>query len=1245
MKKNLLFLLLIFCAFSTLAQQKMVSAYYPDWSIYNRKYPPSKIPVDKLNQIISAFVFPFVIDGTLGLGDLVTYRGGSAQKGVIAAFTNFTNDAGVAQTTGLAFVDIWADFQITSISPLVPNSNPTYLAGTTNKEQLNNWMATLDRNKQGVLGQLINLRLNNPGLRLVTSVGGWTLAQQFPLIADDIHCRTAFASACGNFCTNFQLNGMDFDWEFPIAGGTDGTETIDGNPVPIQPHNSHDPENFVMLAKAVKAILIPLNVKFTIAIAQDPHTVASKYIFPGNKPQWASSTYKNYDGSSLVDWVDYFATMTYDYGGAWLSTTSHQAPLYNSNVSKDPDFDMSVSSFIEKILALGIPPAQIYMGVPFYGRGWSSVNIPGPNGNGMYQPASTSTKLVGSWDNPSATNEFSASFDYGDLKEGKANNKHQYLSNGVGTGNNGFIEYWDSVTKVPFVYNATTGQLISYDNPRSITDKVQYAMSKNLAGVFTWEITQDDAANSMTTAMYSNAQSYNVQIHGTITDQNGAGIPSVNISLTDGTNNFAAISDNSGVYSFAVPALRNYTLSFVKSSFTFLPASRSFSIIQKDTVVTVVGANSAFALGGNIKFIDGTALTGISVALKTNNTNLQTTQTTAGNYNFSNIPGGNFPYTVQPVSNFYTFSPVSYTYAALNSDQLADNFSATYKTYTISGNVTNKSGAAIANQIIVLTSSSTNYSAGTDAGGHFTFSNLQANSDYTINPKIANTYLLPYSTIIRGLGNDTTIVFSEPSQIVVFGYVKNGTAALPNVVVSMTNDWQTEWAYNHSRTTDGNGFYSFELGPSVTQLNSFTLTPGAGTFYPANYNQASINSTLKANFNSQTATITMVLTQPVDSIIYVDTNNEITLTSTAATDNGTITGVKYAVNGQVLTALNTSGNIWQVKWTPTSLKAQDTIIVTATTSGSVTKSISKIVWVGCTANCPNAKPVITLNAPLAASTAQATFKPITVSATITDDGTVATVQFVIDGTSFTPAKSGNSYSYSFTPTSYKSYSIVINATDDTGLLSSFTTNYLITQPGIFTALPTPAIVGYWQNWQNSSAPFIPLKNLVTSKYNVIDIAFGVQQSVNQANIPVFNPDPTGYPDIQVFKNEIQLLKNAGKPVLLSLGGETGEFMIQSVDEKIAFRNAIIGIVDAYGFDGIDIDFEGAAAKFGETSKSLVYSTLTSTRSKLFIDVIKELKGYYGSSFLLTMAPELAYVQGGNGRLSCTSTRRFFTNFI
>ena len=44
MKKNIPFLALLICCFTGIAQQKMEITYYPDWSIYNKKYARSIIP-------------------------------------------------------------------------------------------------------------------------------------------------------------------------------------------------------------------------------------------------------------------------------------------------------------------------------------------------------------------------------------------------------------------------------------------------------------------------------------------------------------------------------------------------------------------------------------------------------------------------------------------------------------------------------------------------------------------------------------------------------------------------------------------------------------------------------------------------------------------------------------------------------------------------------------------------------------------------------------------------------------------------------------------------------------------------------------------------------------------------------------------------------------------------------------------------------------------------------------------------
>ena len=1167
-------------------------------------------------------MFPFVVDGELSAGDEVVYRG-TSKKAVILTCSTFVNDDGITQTTGVGSTDFWADIQ-NPLQTINRYGSPSYVDGTGNAAVLENWLAMDDNSKSGVLGQFI--MAHNNGLETVASLGGWTLAQHFPKIANDVNTRAAFAEAVAEFATNYKFDGIDLDWEFPLQGGTDGTETIGSQSIPEQPHYTQDPMNMVMLCKAIKEAL-PSEVHLSICTNQNPTTVGNMYIFPGNKSNWSGNDYKGYDGSDLTDWVDRFYTMTYDYGGAWLSSTSHQAPLYDSGDPDDPDKDMSVSTFINVLLDdLQVPAERVVMGVPFYGRGWGNVTS-GSNGDGLYQISSQTTLLRGSWDD--TPDENSAAFDYGDLKDGKAANVHQYIAEGVGTGNDGFIEYWNETCKVPYLYNAGTEEFISYDNPRSIAEKVKFAMSKGLAGVFTWEFSQDDNEMSLIKAMTENAAVYDVTVSGTVTSASETGIEGVTVSLvSDDATNDPVTTNSDGEYSFTTQALYDYTLSFSKDGYTFKPSKVSLAMLEKDSVINVVGSSSAYTISGTVSFSGGTAVEGVELALESGAGQVDKfTSGSDGTYSFSDVPG-EFDYEVIPSSPYYEFTPASLTFSSLSSDQVTQDFTVSYATYAISGTVTDKSGNPVAGATINLTGSSTE-TIQTGSDGTYLFEGLQATADYQVDIVLNDIYYTTQTVVQSSLSENTTINFSEYPGLAVFGYVKDGAAPVSGATVAMTNDWQTDWVYGNSANTDENGFYSFVIPESVTSLTSFTLQPSSGTYYSSVELPSTLSSSLRVDFNTQEIAFTLSVTSPSGDSVYPDAEGNVTLEAEASVSSGSISEVEFVVEGQTLSATNSSGDIWQVAWTPSSVYADYTIKVTATGSTGATTSVTKDIYVDCNTNCPNRKPVITLNSPTGDSEEQESFSEVTVSADITDDdGTVESVSFTIDGTSVIPVVSGNTYSYSFTPASYKTYTIEISATDDNSETTTLTKSYEIREPSTFTPLPDVAIVGYWHNWQNSSAPFIPLSDLVTSNYTVIDIAFGVQSSTEDDYLVTFTPDATGYPDAQDFIDDVALLKAAGKPVLLSLGGETGHFSLESETEKDAFVSSLKTLIDTYGFDGIDIDFEGVAAKLGETSTSLEYSTLTSERSKYLIDALSELTYYYGDDFILTFAEELYYVQVG-----------------
>ncbi|MEI6488398.1 MAG: glycosyl hydrolase family 18 protein [Bacteroidota bacterium] len=173
-------------------------------------------------------------------------------------------------------------------------------------------------------------------------------------------------------------------------------------------------------------------------------------------------------------------------------------------------------------------------------------------------------------------------------------------------------------------------------------------------------------------------------------------------------------------------------------------------------------------------------------------------------------------------------------------------------------------------------------------------------------------------------------------------------------------------------------------------------------------------------------------------------------------------------------------------------------------------------------------------------------------------------------------------------------------------------------------IPNPALIGYWHNWTDINAPYIQLDS-IDNRYNVIEIAFAVPTSPSDMNM-LFTPDVVSP---SVFITKVQTLQSQGKKVLLSIGGATTSIDLTTTINKNAFVSTMTAIINTYGFDGIDIDIENGNSIL--ISGGTIAAPASIAQLNL-IDAIKQIMANYYTShshkLLLTMAPETAYVQGG-----------------
>ncbi len=167
------------------------------------------------------------------------------------------------------------------------------------------------------------------------------------------------------------------------------------------------------------------------------------------------------------------------------------------------------------------------------------------------------------------------------------------------------------------------------------------------------------------------------------------------------------------------------------------------------------------------------------------------------------------------------------------------------------------------------------------------------------------------------------------------------------------------------------------------------------------------------------------------------------------------------------------------------------------------------------------------------------------------------------------------------------------------------------------------LVGYWHNWNDGSAPYLQL-DAVDPRYSVIDIAFA-EPAAGTTYDMVFTPSGT---PTNTFIAQVAALRAAGKKVLISIGGANATVQLNSDAQRDQFVSSLLSIVDTYGFDGIDIDLEGASI----STTGGTIQTPTDAPIVRLIAAIEAIADAYqlahGVPMMLTMAPETAFVQGG-----------------
>lgn len=185
------------------------------------------------------------------------------------------------------------------------------------------------------LRELVNLKTENPYLQVILAIGGWG-ADGFSDAALTPTSRYAFAREAKRWVDQYNLDGIDIDWEYP---GSSASGIVS---------RPQDRENFTLLLTALRDVLGP---SAWLSVAG---TGELSYI-------------RNVEIANIAPIITHFNLMAYDFTAGETGTTAarHQSNLYPSDLALN---GISVDGQINNLIDAGMPSEKILMGLPFYGR-------------------------------------------------------------------------------------------------------------------------------------------------------------------------------------------------------------------------------------------------------------------------------------------------------------------------------------------------------------------------------------------------------------------------------------------------------------------------------------------------------------------------------------------------------------------------------------------------------------------------------------------------------------------------------------------------------------------------------------------------------------------------------------------------------------------------------------------------------------------------------------------------------------
>ncbi|KAI7851020.1 glycoside hydrolase superfamily [Circinella umbellata] len=312
---------------------------------------------------------------------------------------------------------------------------------------------------------------NNKSVSL--SVGGWTGSLYFSSLVSTEESRQKFADTLVQTCVDYNIDGVDIDWEYPNSA----------NGISCNQNNSQDTPNLLKFVQLLRSKLdekFPHNRKrLTAAVSALVFNNENKQPYESLDPAWSTA-------------FDALQIMVYDLNKYHGNYTSANAPLFHTGPNNEPTVDIAVQQWNKT----GIPFERIILGVPFFGY-TTLVTESTDKDDNQYLLINHSHPQIqadqhdsyASEPCPGATKKsYSGEMQWRSIKQ-------SVLSN------NSWRKYYNSDTRTPFAYNDQQKQFLSFDNPQSLKAKVDYVKKYKLGGIMFWSLEMDDEEHTLLNAL------------------------------------------------------------------------------------------------------------------------------------------------------------------------------------------------------------------------------------------------------------------------------------------------------------------------------------------------------------------------------------------------------------------------------------------------------------------------------------------------------------------------------------------------------------------------------------------------------------------------------------------------------------------------------------------------------------------------------------------------------------------------